>query len=136
VSTRPCSIHGQRVNGKLATFYNRWVGAEGTWKRYKQWLCAHCATDLLAHLRAGLSETSPELFVCSVCGSPISEIGSSVYLTVYPPRSESREYALTICPSCSQPAVASLQDGAVELPNRPGFDVGASGPNTEEWKDF
>jgi hypothetical protein len=136
VSIRPCSIHGQRVAGKLATFYNRWPNDDGEWERWKQRLCVQCATELLGHLKAGLSETSSDLIVCWVCGLDASADLRELYLTVYPPKSEPREYAITTCASCAPPLRSSLKEGAELLRNRPGFDAGVSGPSTEEWADF
>jgi hypothetical protein len=136
VSIRPCSIHGRQISGKLATLYSSWPDSEGQWKRQKQFICAPCLTELLAFLQDGHSEMSLDVCVCPKCGSDSSANLSPIYLWLFPPKREKREYALTTCESCAPSLQGSLLDGSIPLPDRQGFAVGADGPNTDEWAGF
>jgi len=135
VSAFPCSIHGQKVRGRLATLYNRWPNLDGTWSRWKQRLCVDCATALLVPLKAGMSAESLDRSVCPVCGKDSSADQSPIFLSVYLPKQEPREYALTTCVSCATSLQGSLRDGAIPLPDRGGFDSGARAPELEDWSE-
>jgi hypothetical protein len=133
VSPFPCSNCGGRVKGRLATLYNRWPGPDGEWERCKQRLCVGCATALLGPLKAGMSLESSDVCVCPICAKDSSGQLSPIYLSVYLPKQEPREYALTTCESCATTLRDSLRVGSSRLANREGFEVGAPGPNPEDW---
>lgn len=131
VSMYPCSQHGGRVPGKLASVYWRWFDQEGESIGFKQRLCSACAKDGLRSLLAHASGESTDVSVCPVCGSDSSKDMEPVYLTVYTPGSEGREFQLPICSGCAASVHATAMKGSERLPDR-GRSRGAMAPREPE----
>lgn len=131
LSRYPCSSCGQR-NGKLATSYNAWVDEEGGRTCYRQRLCVACVTNLVGSLLASASDSSPNVCVCPSCGKDASSDLSPLYLTIYPPKQEPKEFALTTCTSCAKQWRESLSANADLMRDRQG-DVGAGAASA--WAD-
>lgn len=118
MSLKPCDAHGARIRGKLATCYWAWFNADGERSAWLQRLCAPCLTERMAGLLRMASEASLDLTVCPACGADSSQDLDAIYATVYLPRQEAREYALTTCASCAARLRLLLQENAEKLPDR------------------
>lgn len=125
MSFYPCSNCGQRAVGKLATVYANWFNSEEQREAWRMRYCAVCLTTLMASLQAARSQESSNLTICPSCGKDSSETLSGIFLTVYPPRSDSREYALTTCLSCATSLRAAFTDHGELLRDR---NAGAAAP--------
>jgi len=131
VSMFPCSIHGGRVPGKLASVYWRWFNAEGQSVGWKQRMCSVCSVETLRPLIASASTESQDVSVCPACGSDSSRDMEPMFLTVYTPGSESREFQLPICSGCAPAVRAKAETRAERLPDR-GGQRGAMAPREPE----
>jgi hypothetical protein len=134
MSLKPCSFHGARIDGKLATLYSAWFRSDGERTAWKQSLCAPCVREVLAPMLKGVSDTSSDVSACPACGIDSSQDLDPIYLNLYLPRLDPKEYALPTCSSCAAKLRVSLQRGAMKLPNRDGATRAGYGPdNVEEW---
>jgi RNase P subunit RPR2 len=134
VSVRPCSFHGKRIDGKLASLYSAWFLADGERTAWKQLLCAPCVREVIAPMLASVSNESSAVTVCPACGSDSSGDLDPIYLNLYLPKQDAREFALTTCGSCAVKLRTSLQQGATKLPNRGGPSQGdSSADETADW---
>lgn len=134
MSAFPCSVHGRKVDGRMASIYSAWFLANGERTAWKQRVCVDCVRSHLAPLLAHASEDSPDAVACPACGSDASEDLDPIYLTVYPPKQERREYALTTCAPCAVTLRLRLQERAERLPNRNGFN--GTSKDTDEPDDW
>jgi len=123
----PCSFHGGRVPGKLASVYWRWFAEDDQSVGWKQRLCAGCSVELLKPLIASANNESLDVSVCPVCGTDSSQDMVPLYITLFTPGSESREYQLPICGGCAVTVQAKAQTGAERLADR-GRSRGAMAP--------
>ena len=127
VSMYPCSVHGGRVPGKLASVYYRWFDPDGQSVGWKQRLCTGCAKAALKPLIAYANSESPDVSVCPACGSDSSRDMEPLFITVYTPGSEGKELELPICSGCAPTVHANAMQGAERLPDR-GGSRGAMAP--------
>jgi hypothetical protein len=121
MSAFPCSIHGHKVNGRLASLYSAWFTANGERSAWKQRICAPCAKQELARVLEHAAEENSAVTVCPACGSDSATDLDPIYLTLYVPKQEPKEFALTTCSTCAVTLRLRLQVGAEKLPNRDGF---------------
>jgi predicted RNA-binding Zn-ribbon protein involved in translation (DUF1610 family) len=132
MSFKPCSLHGARIDGKLATLYSAWFRADGERTAWKQSLCAPCVKEVLAPMLAAVGSASQDVSACPACGADSSTDLDPIYLNLYLPKQDGKEFALPTCSSCAAKLRVSLQQGAVKLPNagqaatRPTRLIGAS----------
>jgi DNA-directed RNA polymerase subunit RPC12/RpoP len=134
VSVYPCSNCGQRVKGKLSTTYNAWFDESGERACYRQRLCVRCLTALAEYLKAGQSDSSLDVTACPVCGSDSSTSLDPIYMTVFVPQHEPKEFALTTCASCAGTLRPSLMEGASKMGDRGvGGGLGPHSNNVSEW---
>ena len=124
MSAYPCSGCGQKSRGRLASLYSAWFLADGSRTAWKQRLCAPCVKSRLGELLASAQQESGLVTACPACGSDASTSLDPIYLTLYLPKQEPREFALTTDASCAARLRLSLQDHADRLQNRPSYDVG------------
>jgi len=127
----PCSQHGGRVPGKLASVYWRWFDQEGESVGWKQRLCVDCSRDGLKSLLAHASDPSLDVSVCPACGSDSSKDMEPIFITVFTPGSEGREFQLTTCSGCATNVKSSAMVRAERLPDR-GRSRGAMAPREPE----
>jgi predicted RNA-binding Zn-ribbon protein involved in translation (DUF1610 family) len=133
MSMYPCSNCGQKPVGKIATSYANWFDKNGVQQGWKQWLCAPCLTVLVGSLKAGLSADPSILTVCPMCGKDASPQPIGIWLSIYPPKQEAREFALTMCESCGPKLQELLQAGGERLR---GGDAGARAPASNPNKEW
>lgn len=118
MSLKPCSVHGTKVGGKLAVMYAAWFNGTGERVCYKLRLCAHCYTQLMGSLVAHPLAESSQLVVCPTCGTDSSTDLDGLYLTLYVPKRDATELALTTCSSCAVSWHASFAENGELQPNR------------------
>jgi hypothetical protein len=135
MSVYPCAGCGQRVPGRLASLYTAWFLADGSRTAWKQRLCASCVGSQLKPLLAAALEPSPDVTACPACGKDASNDLDPIYLTLYLPKQESREFALTTCASCAVKLRLRLQDRAERLPDRSGHERTCLG-TYDSWSDL
>lgn len=133
MSVFPCSYCGQRVPGRLASIYSAWFLADGSRTAWKQRACAPCVTQQLRSLLAHAADDSSAVTACPACGSDALQDLDPIYLTVYLPKQEPREFALTTDGACAVSLRLRLQERAERLPDRDGrgsrgFGDGADDP--------
>jgi DNA-directed RNA polymerase subunit RPC12/RpoP len=134
VSVRPCSLHGKKIDGKLASLYSAWFRADGERTAWKQLLCAPCVKEVIAPMLAAVSDESQDATACPACGSDSSSDLDPIYLNLYLPKQDAKEFALTTCSSCAAKLRISLQQGATKLPNRDGQSHdNSSGDDETDW---
>jgi hypothetical protein len=126
MSVYPCSVCGKRHSGRLASLYSAWFLADGGRTAWKQRVCAPCVRSTLANLLGNALASPQDVTVCPACGSESSNDLDPVYVTLYLPKQEAREYALTTCGPCAVQVRLKLQDGAQRLPDRNGGGAGSS----------
>lgn len=127
MSMFPCSVHGKRTAGKLASVYYRWFTPDGKSVGWKQRLCPDCARETLKPLIAHANDESLDVSVCPVCGSDSSKDMVPMYTTICTPGSDPRELELPICEGCAPAAQLNAMQGAERLPDR-GQSRGAMAP--------
>jgi hypothetical protein len=67
-----------------------------------------------------VSDDNPNVSACPACGSDASTDLDPIYLTLYLPKQDPREFALSTCGPCAVSLRGSLQQGAMRLPERNG----------------
>lgn len=127
MSLRPCSVCNERVPGKLATAYCAWFLTDGERTAWKQKLCSGCLVEQYKPLLQNGSSTSPGSLTCPGCGGSSETDLDPVYLTLYLPKSEPKEFELSMCAACAAKIRVVMQLGAVKLENR---EAGLRGPST------
>lgn len=136
MSFKPCAVHGSRITGKLATLYSAWFLADGSRTAWKQSICAPCLRDLLAPILQAAGDNSSDVSVCPACGADSSEDLDPIYLNLYLPKQDGKEFALPTCSSCAVAFRLRLQGGATKLPDRSGQSPTASVADQAEWGDL
>lgn len=124
MSVYPCAVCGQRVPGKLASIYWAWFKSDGERSAFKQRSCAPCIAERLRAVLRSANEASPAVSMCPVCGTDSSGDLDPIYATVFLPKQEPREYALTTCATCAVGVRAWAQEGAQPLADRGGISQG------------
>ena len=133
MSLFPCSVHGAHVPGKLATVFARWNDSNGEFVGWKLRICASCLTTVMGSLTEHLLSDSSTLVLCPACGTDSSAQLQPLYLFVYAPKLQPREYALTTCESCATSWQGSFEGYGEKLPDRK-VGAGAEAPTTDfQW---
>ncbi len=137
MSVFPCAACGQRVPGRLASLYSAWFLADGARTAWKQRLCAPCASQRLGSLLRHAQDSPPDVTLCPACGSASTADLDPIYLTLYLPKQDPREFALTTCAPCAVRVRLDLQDRAEKLPDRNGGSGGGFKAEGEDpWAGF
>jgi len=124
MSPFPCAGCGQQARGRLAAIYSAWYLADGSRTAWKQRLCAPCVMQRLRQLLLHAQDSTSAVTSCPACGIESSQDLDPIYMTLYLPKQESREYALTTDATCAARLRLLLQDGAQRLPDRNGGSGG------------
>lgn len=123
---KPCSICAKRLPGKLATAYNAWFNANETRVAWKQRICADCLLATYVEVLQKCSEDSTEPTTCIGCGGSLVDDLDPVFMTLYLPKSEPKEFELAVCVPCADSLKATMQQGAEPLEDRSGRRQGPS----------
>ena len=134
MSVFPCSCHGLRRPGKLATAYWAWFNTDGARVAYHVRYCLDGAHEHLQILLAATSpaEGSSNVFACIVCGADSSEDSDPIYCTLYLPKKDPMEYALQLDSACAEKLRHPVRTIGKLLPDRGGLVRGPS-PSTTAW---
>jgi len=133
MSVFPCAGCGRRVPGRLASVYSAWFLADGSRTAWRQRLCAPCVGEKLRTLLGHAQDSSLDVSVCPACGSESGSDLDPIYVTLYLPKQEPREFALTTDASCAVRLRLMLQDGAQKLPDRNGGAGGNFKADGDDW---
>jgi hypothetical protein len=136
MSVYPCSRHRSRTPGRLASFYWAWFLADGTRVAYKERICLECTKGELALLLANSTHPSDAVSQCPACGIDSADNQDAIFLTLYAPKLEPKEFQLPTCAPCAVTIRVRIQENADKLPDR-GADIGGpQPPNTDAWTGF
>lgn len=128
---QPCSMCGQRKPGKQASAYWAWFLADGSRTAWRQRLDAECLVETYASLLQSSNTDSTDEPTCVGCGGTLTDDWDPVFLTLYLPRQEVREYEIPMCAACAASRRVTMQHGAERLADRQvrGPSPSATGPD-------
>lgn len=134
MSVYPCSCHGHRRPGKLASAYWAWFNLEGNRVAWKMRYCPDGAVEHLQILLGASANNadSQDVFACISCGSSAETDSDPIYCTLYLPRKEPMEYALQLCGACAAKLRIPIVSLGAPLADRGGLVRGPS-PLTTAW---
>lgn len=120
MSRFPCSFHQGKVLGKMAVGYWAWFNAHGERSAWKLRYCVECATTNLNWLftAAQRMQTTQELFACISCGADCREDSDPMWLTLYVPNQDPREYELQLDGACAAKLRSPVVSFGEKLPDR------------------
>lgn len=98
MSVYPCSRHGQRAPGKLASVYWAWFDADGVRHAYKERLCIPCFVENVVAWNVE-AEANPNS--CPVCHTVAQGDADPVFSTVYVPGRGPEETVWQTCGVCA-----------------------------------
>ena len=136
MSIRKCSMCQKRAIGKLATSYNAWFNVEGTRICYRQRLCLPCLSQAYKTLLANARLTSEDDSTCPGCGGSSENDAAPVYLTVYLPKQEPRDFELAFDAACAAKMYAVMSEGGELMPDRQASGVGPEAPQPSPWDEL
>jgi hypothetical protein len=136
MSIRPCSLCKQRVPGKLATSYNAWFLADGKRICYRQRLCLPCLTTTFGTILRNSNSTSTDTATCPACGGSSETDSDPVFITLYLPKQDPREYELDLDAACAAKTRGAMQDGGELLADRQAQGEGPQAPQPSPWDDL
>lgn len=127
MSIRPCSLCKQRVRGKLAAAYWAWFLADGERSAWKQRLCNECLSGTFAPILRNASSTSMDVATCPACGGSSENDADPVFLILYLPKQDPREFELNTDAACAAKIRGNIVELGERLANR---QVESRGPST------
>lgn len=131
MSVKPCSRHHAKIVGKLATFYWAWFNADGARRAYKESICMPCTREELSLLLANSTHNTIDVSACPACGTDSSADLDPIFLTLYAPQLEPKEFQLATCSACAARIRVRILEGGEPLPDR-GVSVGGPRPSTSD----
>lgn len=120
MSRFPCSFCHGKVLGKIAVGYWAWFLADGSRSAWKVRYCVACASKNLRWLLSvapSVSE-STQVFTCISCGASIGEDSDPMWLTLYVPGQEPREWEIQLDAACAAKLRGPLVSSGERLPDR------------------
>ena len=133
---KPWSLCGARKPGKLASAYWAWFLADETRTAWKQRLDAECLTEAYGSLLQKSRSDSMDADTCIACGGSLEGDLDPVFLTLYLPRLEPREYELGTCAACAASLRSIMQTGAEKLEDRSARGPSPSAPASNPFADL
>jgi len=133
MSVYPCSYCGQKSPGRLASIYSAWFLADGTRTAWKQRGCVRCVVSRFQTLLAHSTDDSYAMTMCPACGMNSHEDLDPIYVSVYLPKQEPREYQLTTDSACAARLRLTLQDRAERLPDRLDRSLNGAANEPDPW---
>ena len=136
MSRFPCSMCNQRVVGKLSSAYWAWFTADEERIAWKQKLCLGCLSNhFLPTLRNVNSDlTGPS--ICPACGGTSADDADPVYLVLYLPKADPREFELNTCAACAAKIRVSIVGQGERLENREAVVRGPSSQGPDPWAEL
>lgn len=121
MSVYPCSRHGARAPGKLASVYWAWFLADGERRAYRERLCIPCFAQYVVAINIE-AENAPES--CPVCHASTAGDADPVFATVFRPGSDPEETIWNTCGVCAVEVRAPIVASGIPLEDR---NLGTSG---------
>lgn len=120
MSFRPCALCEKRVPGKLASLYWAYWREDDVRSAWRQATCMACLTETFLPLLLKCNGDSMDGSTCLGCGGSLATDLVPVFLTLYLPKQEPREFEMAMCAACAAHLQVSMQRGAEKLPDRRG----------------
>lgn len=136
MSVRKCSLCKHRVPGKLATSYNAWFNGEGKRVCYRQRLCLPCLSQSLVPILRNTSEDLTESSTCPGCGGSSEDDVDPVFLTLYLPKQEPKEFELDLCALCADGIRGTMSEGGELMADRSAPGGGPQAPQPSPWDEL
>lgn len=136
MSIRPCSICKRRVPGKLATSYNAWFLANGQRICYRQRLCLPCLSTSLGPTLRNSSSDSTDTATCPACGGSSETDSDPVFITLYLPKQDPREFELNFDAACAAKTRGVMSEGGELLADRQASGEGPEAPRPSPWDEL
>lgn len=136
MSRRPCNLCDKRIIGKLASAYWSWYTADNKRVAWRQLLCSQCLISTFGPTLRTSSADSTDISICLACGGALGDDLDLVFLTLYIPKQDQREYELNLDAACAAKIRLSIVDLAEPLANRGPELRGPSTPANDPWSDF
>jgi hypothetical protein len=133
---QPCSLCGERKPGKQASAYWAWFLANGDRTAWKQRLDADCLVSTYSSLLQKCSSDSTEKPTCLGCGGSLGDDWDPVFLTLYLPKQDPKEYELPMCAPCAATQRVTMQVGAERLADRQVRGPSPSATGSDPFKDL
>lgn len=118
MAIEPCCLHHARYAGRAATSYWVWFAPDGERICFKLASCPDCHLEVLLGV---LSQSQPgvvELDICPGCGTKFDPVPLPLFLTVYMPGTERRDYERPFCSACHSKVVSVPLEHGKRQPNR------------------
>ena len=139
MSVYPCSRHGQRAPGKLASVYWAWFLADGERRAYRERLCIPCYAQFVVAIGIEAVEQPDH---CPICHTEVGRDADPIFATVYRPGAEPEETMWNTCGVCAVSARAPIVEGGIPLEDRTRGTLGegprplTQGSSTAAWADL
>jgi hypothetical protein len=133
---RPCSACDMKKPGKYASLYWAHFNGNGVRKAWRQALCHDCLMENFASLLGNTNSDSMGASTCPACGGTSATDLDPVFLTLFLPKREPKEFELATCAACAANLLPLTQVGATDLPNRQAGTGAPSPTEPSEWSDL
>lgn len=134
---RVCGLCEARPRGeKLASMYWAWFNSEDERSAWKLHCCKNCMIEAFGSLLVKSNSDSTDEDTCVGCGGTLESDLDVVFLTLYLPKQEPREFELETCASCAARLKAPIQNGGEKLPDRSGRGPSPEAPSSGTWTDL
>jgi len=134
VPRRSCSYCGQRQREKMAQMYIWWYVNEDR-VSYKLHTCSGCLVERWQKILQTSSSTSTDADTCIGCGGSLESDDSPVYLNLYLPKQEAREFELDFDAQCVATICVDTSEFGSKLADRGSRGEGprSSAPQPSAW---
>lgn len=129
----PCSFDGERTREKLATLYFAWYTEAGARISYKCWSCIGCLTERYAPILRNSNSTSTESDTCLGCGGTLEKDSEPVYLILYLPKQERRDYELAFDAQCADKIREDIRGFGERQDSRSDPRPSSGAPELDPW---
>lgn len=130
---RVCALCEKKPKGKLASLYWAWFLADESRVAWRQIICVECFSTTYLSLLQKCNGTSTDSYTCLGCGGSLADDLAPVFLNLYLPRQEAREFELGMCAVCAAHLQISMQHGAEKLPDRKASSPTPSSTVADAW---
>lgn len=133
---RPCSGCAEKKPGKYASLYWAHFNGNGERKAWRQNLCRECLVDTFASLLQSTNSGLTDVPTCPACGGTSTGDMDPVFLTLYLPKTDPKEYELATCAACAAKLLPLTEAGATPLENRSATPGAPSPTVSQPWADL
>jgi len=110
--------------------------ADGNRTAWKQRLDADCLVATYGSLLGKSNSDSTDDDTCVACGGTSASDWDPVFLNLYLPKQEVREYELHTCAACAAKLRITMQQGAERLEDRSTRSPSPSAPSTDAFANL